>query len=505
MVDGSIHVPVQSHEGQHDNSSSLNEEIQTSQDPLGIVESYQESSTSDFDKSHYTHNSSIAAADSEYGSAFIQGQSSNGSEIKSERPSIDKKLDVNIDSHPIEPPPFEHDIGLPASQVPAAEEEVESTPKAKPLYFLLDKRFWIVFFLGQVLSLCITATNTFNGYMSGISNIPAFQTFLVYALLTLVYTPYTVFRMGFKKYFEMIFRHGWKYIIFAFFDVEGNYFVVLAYQYTNMLSASLLDSWATVAVVILSFIFLKVRYHWSQILGVVACIGGLVLLVVSDVISRGDYSAVNPGLGDGYMIIGATCYGVSNTLEEYFASKLPLYVVIGQLSLYGSIISIIQTFIFDRHHLYTLHWTSEMGGYLAGFILVMFLLYSLAPILFRMSSATFYNISLLTSDFWSLVIGIHVFGYHVYWLYPIAFVLIILGLFVYHVFVDATRESIKPWLKKGQGVDGVGTVRRPPSLVSSNDELNKKNDIVVAHHDNEVKERIYDAYLSVKNVFVRKS
>ena len=31
-------------------------------------------------------------------------------------------------------------------------------------------------------------------------------------------------------------KDGWKYIILAFLDVEGNYFTVLAYRYTQVLS-----------------------------------------------------------------------------------------------------------------------------------------------------------------------------------------------------------------------------------------------------------------------------
>ncbi|EPY50067.1 membrane transporter [Schizosaccharomyces cryophilus OY26] len=385
---------------------------------------------------------------------------------------------------------------------PSQERSIEQNPrrleriKTRAFSFVTNKRFWIVFILGQVLSLCLTASNTFNGFLSEMGKVPAFQIFLFYAALTLMFTPYTIYRMGFKSYFEMVLRHGWKYILFAFFDVEGNYFVVLAYQYTSVISASLLDSWATVAVVILSFFFLKVRYHWSQLLGIVVCIGGLALLVVSDLKNYGsnEKSAKNPGLGDGYMILGATCYGLSNTIEEYFASKLPLYVVVGQMSLYASIISIVQNFIFDRKDFLHLHWTRAMGGYLAGFIIVMLILYSLAPICF-----------LLTSDFWSLIIGIHVFGNHVYWLYPIAFVMIIIGLFVYHIFIDTADKASKPWLRQGEGVDGVGMVRRPSSsLFSMKNDMGKSEVIVAAHKDDEFFKRIRDSFSWMKHLFVKK-
>jgi hypothetical protein len=48
----------------------------------------------------------------------------------------------------------------------------------------------------------------------------------------LVYTTYTIYRYGWKKYLKLLLVDGWKYIILSFMDVQGNYFTVLAYRYT---------------------------------------------------------------------------------------------------------------------------------------------------------------------------------------------------------------------------------------------------------------------------------
>ena len=68
----------------------------------------------------------------------------------------------------------------------------------------------------------------------------------------------------------------------------------------------------------------------------------------------------------------------------------------------------------------------------------MFILYTVAPILYRMASSAYYNISLLTSDFYGLLFGLFLFHYSVYWLYFIAFAVVVGGLVVY--FWSATRE-----------------------------------------------------------------
>lgn len=89
----------------------------------------------------------------------------------------------------------------------------------------------------QILALCITGTNTFSTLLVNKgSSIPAFQTLFNYVLLTIIYTTYTIYNYGFQKYFKLLWVDGWRYVILSFMDVEGNYFTVLAYRYTNLLS-----------------------------------------------------------------------------------------------------------------------------------------------------------------------------------------------------------------------------------------------------------------------------
>lgn len=252
-------------------------------------------------------------------------------------------------------------------------------------------------------------------------------------------------------------------LILSFFDVEGNYFTVLGYKYTNVLSAQLINFWAIVVVVILSFLFLHVRYRWLAIVGILICIGGTGLLIASDKIrGTNDFDAPNALKGDLFALLGATCYGVSNTLQEFMVSKRPLYEVVAMIALFGIFINGTQAAIFDRDDFQATVWTTEVGGYLAGYDLILAIFYSLAPLVFRMGSAAFLNISLLTGNFWGALIGIKVFGISVHYLYPIAFVLIVVGLAVYFLWDSPLGDSAKPWLGENQeeGVDGIGTARR---------------------------------------------
>lgn len=63
----------------------------------------------------------------------------------------------------------------------------------------------------QVLALSLTATNTFSTLLVNEgTSIPAFQNFFNYVLLNIIYTSYTLYKYGFKKYIRVILKDGWK-------------------------------------------------------------------------------------------------------------------------------------------------------------------------------------------------------------------------------------------------------------------------------------------------------
>lgn len=323
--------------------------------------------------------------------------------------------------------------------------------------------FWAVVLLGQVLALCITGTNTFTTFLADVgTNIPAFQTLFNYVVLALIYVPVCLYHYGPRKLGGIVLRDGWKYVILSFLDVEGNYFTVLAYRYTTILSAQLLNFWSIVCVVILSFTVLRVRYKWAQIAGILVCCGGMGLLLASDHITGSNGGPAPDALkGDLFGLLGATLYGLSNVFEEWFVSKRPVYEVLSFMGVLGVVINGAQAGIFDRNSFRGATWDGAVAGWLVGYTLCLAIFYSLAPLILRMGSAAFFDISLLTGNFWGVIIGIHVFGLTIHYLYPIAFVLIIVGLVVYFLAGSMLGDSKKPWLGANQedGVAGIGTAK----------------------------------------------
>jgi solute carrier family 35 protein F1/2 len=106
------------------------------------------------------------------------------------------------------------------------------------------------------------------------------------------------------------------------------------------------------------------------------CVAGLGLLVASDQLTNKDWAAPNKGKGDAFMILGATLYGfsasctmmfvretdrnlVANATEEFLVRRRPLYEVVGQLGMWGTIINGIQASALEHKKWKQSTWSGE--------------------------------------------------------------------------------------------------------------------------------------------------
>ncbi|KAL8026678.1 hypothetical protein ABFX02_14G044100 [Erythranthe guttata] len=280
--------------------------------------------------------------------------------------------------------------------------------------------------LGQILSLLITSTGFSSSQLAkkGI-NAPTSQSFLNYVLLALVYGSIMLYRRKPLK------AKWYYYALLGLVDVEANFLVVKAYQYTSITSVMLLDCWTIPCALFLTWFFLKTKYRWKKLLGVVICVAGLVTVVFSDVHSADRSSGTNPLKGDLLIIAGATLYGVSNVSEEFFVKNADRVELMAFLGLFGAIVSVIQISILERNELKNIHWSAGAAFPFFGFSLAMFLFYSGVPVLLKISGATMLNLSLLTSDMWAVLIRIFAYHEKVDWMYFVAFAAVVVGLIVY--------------------------------------------------------------------------
>lgn len=237
--------------------------------------------------------------------------------------------------------------------------------------------------------------------------------------------------------------------ILALLDVEGNFFLVLAYKYTTILSAQLINFWAIVVVVVVSACVLGARYRLEQMLGVLICVCGMGVLLFLDAApppgpsTNGTPKATTSNVasdgshlrGDMLALLGSTFYGLANTAEEYLVSvsvsastsstsststrrARPVYEVLGQLAFFATFINGFQALVTTTtttayNPLGTSPgpvWSLRVYGYIAGYTLSLSLFYTLVPVMLRLSSAVGFNLSLLTMGGWAVLVGVVVFG-----------------------------------------------------------------------------------------------
>ncbi|KAK6914415.1 Solute carrier family 35 member SLC35F1/F2/F6, partial [Dillenia turbinata] len=340
------------------------------------------------------------------------------------------------------------------------------------------KKFWtkktlVGLGLGQFLSLLITSTGFSSSELAkkGI-DAPTSQSFLNYVLLALVYGSWMIYRRKALK------AKWYYYVLLGLVDVEANFIVVKAYQYTSLTSVMLLDCWSIPSVMFLTWFFLKTKYRFRKFVGVAICVVGLVMVVFSDVHAGDRAGGSKPIKGDLLVILGSTLYAVTNVSEEFLVKNADRVELMGMLGLFGaiyfitncsiivsltdfyilghelclevsrkilnlylldyyllpSLVKLLDSFnrsILERNELKNIHWSAGAGLPFFGFAAAMFLFYSGVPILLKISGSTMLNLSLLTSDMWAVLIRIFAYHEKVDWMYYIAFAAVAVGLIIY--------------------------------------------------------------------------
>ncbi|NWH87121.1 S35F2 protein, partial [Aegithalos caudatus] len=293
---------------------------------------------------------------------------------------------------------------------------------------------WKTIILGQMVSFFICGTAVTSQYLAEEYEVktPMLQSFINYALLLLVYTTMLGFRTGNDSLWQILKRRWWKYIFLGLVDVEANYVVVKAYQYTNLTSVQLLDCFGIPMLMALSWFILRARYRLIHFLAVAICLLGVGAMVGADILAgRQEGEGSDVVIGDVLVLLGSSLYAISNVSEEYIVKNLSRVEFLGMVGLFGTIISGLQLAIVEHREIMRIQWNWKVALLFTAFALCMFALYSFMPVVIKVTSATSVNLGILTSDLYSLFFGIFLFFYHFSVLYIVSFVIIMVGFILY--------------------------------------------------------------------------
>ncbi|CAN0913785.1 Solute carrier family 35 member F2 [Linum grandiflorum] len=295
------------------------------------------------------------------------------------------------------------------------------------------KKVWVMF-LGQVISFSL-ALGSFTSSLIASRGVdaPISQSTFSYLILALVYG--TVLLRRRRKL-----QVSWYwYLLLGFIDVQGNFLVNKAYQFSSITSVTLLDCWTIPWVIVLTWLLLGTRYSVLQLLGSAVCVLGLALVLFSD--GGGDVGGSNPLLGDSLVIFGTIFFALSNVGEEFCVKKRDWVEVVAMLGVFGLLVSLIQLSVFEINTLKSVNWSIDIILAVAGFTVAIVSFYSLTPYVLKSSGATLFNLSILTSDMWAVLIRIFFYGEKVDWLYFVAFGLVAVGLITYSITEKEDQHS----------------------------------------------------------------
>ncbi|XP_028275734.1 solute carrier family 35 member F2-like [Parambassis ranga] len=302
--------------------------------------------------------------------------------------------------------------------------------------------------MGQGLAGLICGTAVSSQYLASNFhvNTPMLQSLLNYVLLCVTYTSMLLCRKGDGNILQILRTRWWKYLLLGLVDVEANYTVVKAYQYTTLTSIQLLDCFVVPVLMVLSWWALKTRYRLIHYVAVCICLLGVGAMVGADLLAGRDQgSTSNILLGDGLVLLSASLYAVSNVCQEYTVKNLSRVEFLGMVGLFGTVISTVQMVILERDEMATIQWSWQVGLLFSAYALCMYGLYSCMPIVMKMSSATSTNLSLLTADLFSLFCGVFLFQYNFSGLYLVSLVVILIGFVTFNAVptpVNSTDPAI---------------------------------------------------------------
>ncbi|KAL3043076.1 hypothetical protein OYC64_020898 [Pagothenia borchgrevinki] len=317
--------------------------------------------------------------------------------------------------------------------------------------------------MGQVCSLLICGTAVSCQYLADAKvETPMLQSFLNYAMLLLVYTTILCTRKGDRNILHILKTKWWKYLLMGVADVEANYTVVKAYQYTTLTSIQLLDCFVIPVLMVLSWFFLKTRFRPVHFVSVGVCLLGVGAMVGADILAgRNQGSTSSVVLGDGLVLLSAVLYAISNVCQEQTVKNLSRIEFLGMMGLFGTLISGVQLAVLETHAVAAITWDFHTSLWFAVYALCMYSLYSFMPVVVKMTSATAVNLSLLTADLFSLFCGLFLFHYSFSTLYIISFVVIMVGFVMFNAVPTYTALP----------GSGSNEEENPPEEESSSDRL----------------------------------
>lgn len=292
--------------------------------------------------------------------------------------------------------------------------------KVRLFFDRLFSRKWVVLIAWQVCSLFLCSIGTICSYLSikYTCTIPLLMMSITYIIL-LCFSAYRVPKTEIS---------WWRYLVVSVCAVSGDYTAIKAYDTTSFSSALIFITTVVFWVAPLAYFVFGRKINWIQFLAIVISMGGSVCVFIAD------GTAGSKWLGNVLALSSAILYAILTVLQELLVHNDSLHLYLFRFSTGAAPIAAILSGAIEWKTIRDYNWTIESGSLIVLYSILLAASDFMSPFVMQYSDATTMNISMLTSNFYSLAISILAFGQKASWLYLVGFFCVPIAIVIFTVF-----------------------------------------------------------------------
>uniref|UniRef100_A0AAR5P6Q6 Sugar phosphate transporter domain-containing protein n=1 Tax=Dendroctonus ponderosae TaxID=77166 RepID=A0AAR5P6Q6_DENPD len=135
---------------------------------------------------------------------------------------------------------------------------------------------------------------------------------------------------------------------------------------------------------------------------------------------------------------GAVLFAIVTVLQELSVKNTDIIEYLGLLGLFGSIICGLQMLLLEKQTMISSSWKNS-GALLSSFAACQFMFCTFSSIFLLNMGTTALHLSLISGNFYTLIIGILLFNYKFHAFYFLSYTLSMTGVYIYSIKRTSTR------------------------------------------------------------------
>jgi solute carrier family 35 protein F1/2 len=202
----------------------------------------------------------------------------------------------------------------------------------------------------------------------------------------------------------------WFYPLLALVDTQANICVVKSLEYISFATTGLMLNIAVPFVFALCVCAFHLPYQWKHCAGCLFMVAGGFVVLVGCVHREEEHPLGLQGevYGWSLAVLAAALYALSTVLNQWGTKTRNIDDSIDCLSkvgVWGTLLCLLQVALFERSQVSALNWTNQVVMLYVGYVLCMFALYTAAFVLVQSTETTAYNLSLLCTSVYLMVMA----------------------------------------------------------------------------------------------------